>query len=210
MTPPDPANETPPDSELAELPAPRRPWRRTTLVVLVARSDWLALARAVGASRTSRTRCAAVSRSDSATCGRGGFEPELSNHWVQGEGELSSKAIRYKRPLEARLVPSRSAAIEPARLGAGASARATRKARASCRPRRSSEGSCPRPSSGFVIGRCPTPSSELGLGAVKRRRVVSSRRGVAARAPLGARAARAALGLCCVQRGGTLEARFVP
>ena len=99
MTPPDPANETPPDSDLAELPAPRRPWRRTTLVVLwlgATGSLWLALSvlpDVVYSLRGGEPIGLGDLRSSS-------FDPKLSNHWVQGEGELSSKAIRYKRPLE--------------------------------------------------------------------------------------------------------------
>jgi hypothetical protein len=99
MTLPDPANETPPDSDLAELPAPRRPWRRTTLVVLwlgATGSLWLALSVLPDVVYSLRGG-EPIGLGDLRTTS---FEPKLSNHWVQGEGELSSKAIRYKRPLE--------------------------------------------------------------------------------------------------------------
>jgi hypothetical protein len=99
MTPPENANETPADSDLAELPAPRRPWRRTTLVVLwlgATGSLWLALSVLSDVSYSLHAGDP-IGLGDLRTKS---LDAKLSNHWVQGEGELSSKAIRYKRPLE--------------------------------------------------------------------------------------------------------------
>jgi hypothetical protein len=86
--------------ELAELPAPRRPWRRATLATL-----------ASGA--VASTLFAAVMLPDVRYALRGGTArdlgglarlvpgPELANTWVRAEGQLSvTEAIRYRRPLE--------------------------------------------------------------------------------------------------------------
>jgi hypothetical protein len=86
--------------ELAELPPPRRPWRRATLVTL-----------ASGA--VASTVFAAVMLPDVCYSLRGGAPrdvgelaqfvpgPELADTWVRAEGQLSvTKAIRYRRPLE--------------------------------------------------------------------------------------------------------------
>jgi hypothetical protein len=90
----------PSDSDLAELPAPRRPWRRTTLFVL-----WLG---AVGSLFLALSVLPDVTFSlrggepiDVGELGRKPLNAALENHWVRGQGELSvTKAIRYRRPLE--------------------------------------------------------------------------------------------------------------
>jgi hypothetical protein len=92
--------ETQADSELAELPPPRRPWRRTTLAVL-------ALG-AVGSVALALSVLPDVSYSlrggdpvGLGELGAKGLDRELANRWVQGQGQLSvTNAIRYKRPLE--------------------------------------------------------------------------------------------------------------
>ncbi|HEX6276674.1 MAG TPA: hypothetical protein VFZ53_26710 [Polyangiaceae bacterium] len=100
MTQPESENESPADTELAELPAPRRPWRGTTLLVLwlgAAGSLWLAVSMLPDVAY-------ALRGGDPVELGEFGnkpLPPKLANRWVQGEGELSvSKAIRYRRPLE--------------------------------------------------------------------------------------------------------------
>lgn len=105
MTSPEETPSRPPVSgprphDLAELPAPRRPWRRATLVTLAAgtlASLWLA--------------CSVVP--DVLYSLRGGsprdlgdlvslrLDSSLAGSWVRGEGQLSvTRAIRYARPLE--------------------------------------------------------------------------------------------------------------
>jgi len=101
MSLPESATETQPDQELAELPAPRRPWRRTTLLVLLLGSiGSLFLAMSVlpdvAYSLRGGEPVALGELGNNRRLDRG-----LANRWVQGEGELSTtKAIRYKRPLE--------------------------------------------------------------------------------------------------------------
>jgi hypothetical protein len=86
--------------DLAGLPAPRRPWRRVTLVTL-----------ALGAVGSLALACAVLP--DVLYSLHGGeprdlgdlvsarLGPALSDAWVHGEGQLSaSRAIRYARPLE--------------------------------------------------------------------------------------------------------------
>lgn len=100
MTLPESNVESRADSELADLPPPRRPWRRTTLFVL-------------GVGATASIGLALAVLPDVAFALRGGEpiglgelgtktpDPKLANRWVQGEGELSvTHAIRYERPLE--------------------------------------------------------------------------------------------------------------
>jgi hypothetical protein len=95
-----PALSGAPLPELAELPPPRRPWRRATLVTL-----------ASGA--VASTLFAAVMLPDVRYSLRGGAaedvgelarllpRPELADTWVRAEGQLSvTEAIRYRRPLE--------------------------------------------------------------------------------------------------------------
>jgi hypothetical protein len=95
---PKPENEA--DEELLELPPPRRPWRRATLVTLwvgATVSLWLAVS-VIPDVRYSLGGGEPVALGDLA---RKPLGPEFANHWVQGEGELSvTNAIRYKRPLE--------------------------------------------------------------------------------------------------------------
>jgi hypothetical protein len=101
MSLPESATETQPDQELAELPAPRRPWRRTTLLVLLlgsAGSLFLAVSVLPDALYSLRggEPVALGELGNNRHLDRG-----LANRWVQGEGELSTtRAIRYKRPLE--------------------------------------------------------------------------------------------------------------
>ncbi|HTQ07241.1 MAG TPA: hypothetical protein VMI54_25465 [Polyangiaceae bacterium] len=86
--------------DLAELPPPRRPWRRATLVTLAA-----------GTLASISLAFAVVP--DVLYSFRGGpprdlgdlvslkLEPSLAGSWVRGEGQLSAtRAIRYARPLE--------------------------------------------------------------------------------------------------------------
>jgi len=89
-----------PDPELADLPAPRHPWRRTTIVALAA-CFVASIALLLGL------------RGELAYTLRGGSPKEvgslaalsppgpLSNHWVEARGELSEiGGIRYGRPFE--------------------------------------------------------------------------------------------------------------
>jgi hypothetical protein len=100
MTSPDSTTEPGADSELADLPPPRRPWRRTTLFVLTlgaAGSIWLALS-------VLPDVVYALRGGEPVGLGELGTktpDPKLANRWVQGAGELSvTRAIRYERPLE--------------------------------------------------------------------------------------------------------------
>jgi len=101
MKAPEATHETAADSELAELPAPRRPWRRTTLFVLwLGAAGSLYLALAVLPDVTFSLRGGEPIELGELSAKR--LDEKLANHWVQGQGELSaSKAIRYRRPLEA-------------------------------------------------------------------------------------------------------------
>jgi hypothetical protein len=89
-----------PDRDLLELPAPRRPWRRATLVTL-----------GLGAALSLILACLVLP--DVAYSLKGGaprdlgdltsarLDAALSDSWVHGEGQLSvTRAIRYARPLE--------------------------------------------------------------------------------------------------------------
>jgi len=100
MTSTESGTENKADSELAELPPPRRPWRLTTLIVLwlgATGSLWLAMSVLPDVSYS-------LSGGDPVglgELGRKSLDERLANHWVQGAGELSvTKAVRYKRPLE--------------------------------------------------------------------------------------------------------------
>jgi hypothetical protein len=89
-----------PDRELEALPAPRRPWRRLTLVTMTATLfGSLALLWSLGGEVAFSLRgggprpLGELSR----------FQPQASdaNSWVQGEGALETgDAIAYRRPLE--------------------------------------------------------------------------------------------------------------
>jgi hypothetical protein len=87
------------DSELAELPPPRRPWRKATLFVL-----WLG---AIGSAFLSLAVLSDVGYAlrtgdpvEVAELDPRRFDQELADRWVRGAGELSTNAIRYRRPLE--------------------------------------------------------------------------------------------------------------
>ena len=89
-----------PDEELEALPAPRRPWRKLTLVVMsTTLLGSLALAFALRGELS-------FSLSGQAPRGVGElakYRPQAkdANTWVQGEGELEiDGAIAYRRPLE--------------------------------------------------------------------------------------------------------------
>jgi hypothetical protein len=97
---PNGATESGSDSELADLPTPRRPWRRTTLFVLAVGavgSMWLALSVLPDVVYTLR----GGEPVGLGELGTKTLDPKLANRWVQGAGELSvTRAIRYERPLE--------------------------------------------------------------------------------------------------------------
>jgi hypothetical protein len=89
-----------PDADLEALPAPRRPWRKLTLVVMAATLlGSLGLAASLGGE-------VAFSLARQPPRGVGelsAFTPESRDEssWVQGEGQLEVKgAIAYRRPLE--------------------------------------------------------------------------------------------------------------
>jgi hypothetical protein len=92
--------ERAPDRELADLPAPRRPWRRATLTTL---SVALAASLALSAAVFPDVRYAlgkAPPRELGELSGKR-LGPELGDTWVHGVGQLSvTNAIRYRRPLE--------------------------------------------------------------------------------------------------------------
>jgi hypothetical protein len=89
-----------PDSDLEALPAPRRPWRKLTLVVMTTTllgslALLLSLRGELGFSLSSGAPRAVGELS--------AFVPQShdENAWVQGEGELEVQgAIAYSRPLE--------------------------------------------------------------------------------------------------------------
>jgi hypothetical protein len=101
-TPSVPAPSVPPagDRELAELPPPRRPWRRATLVTLGAGAlASLALALAVLPDVAYSLHAGTPKDLGDLTAAR--LAPALGDSWVHGEGQLSvTRAIRYARPLE--------------------------------------------------------------------------------------------------------------
>jgi hypothetical protein len=95
-----PVPSSTPLPELAELPPPRRPWRRATLVTLAsgAVASVLFAAAVVPDVRYSLRGGAArdIGELERLAPGR-----ELADAWVRGEGRLSvTNAIRYRRPLE--------------------------------------------------------------------------------------------------------------
>lgn len=103
-TPPIPEDPPAPSGralpELAELPPPRRPWRRATLVTLTAgavASLLFALAMVPDVRYSLRGGAAR----DIGELGQLVPAPELADTWVRAEGQLSvTDAIRYRRPLE--------------------------------------------------------------------------------------------------------------
>lgn len=89
-----------PDADLEALPAPRRPWRRLTLVTMAATVlGSLALLASLRGELS-------FSLGGKAPHGVGELSrfapgPRDENSWVQGEGELSIQgAIAYRRPLD--------------------------------------------------------------------------------------------------------------
>jgi hypothetical protein len=88
------------DRELAELPPPRRPWRRATLFTLgLGALSSLALALSVLPDVAYALRSGTPRDLGDLTSAR--IEPGASESWVHGEGQLSvTRAIRYARPLE--------------------------------------------------------------------------------------------------------------
>jgi hypothetical protein len=98
-TPPSAPHEPPPDQELLALPAPRRPWRRATLFTLglcAILSLWLA----AGVLPDARYSLATDGALDIGDLAHARLGPELENRWVRAGGELSTRAVRYRRPLE--------------------------------------------------------------------------------------------------------------
>jgi hypothetical protein len=90
----------PTDADLQALPAPRRPWRRLTLVVM---SVTLLASLALGASLRGELWFSLSSKPPHGVGELARFTPQPgdANTWVQGEGELEAKgAIAYRRPLE--------------------------------------------------------------------------------------------------------------
>lgn len=97
-----------PDPELEYLPAPRHPWRRTTIGTLVL--CFLASISLVVGLRSELTFClkSGLPKYVGSLTGLSPGRP-LSNDWVQADGELDEiGGIRYGRPFEPgtfRLVP---------------------------------------------------------------------------------------------------------
>ena len=97
-----------PDPELEQLPAPRHPWRRTTIATLL-----LCVCASLGLLLGLRGELAYCLRSGppQSVGALAEFLPgrPLSNHWVQAEGNLEEHGgIRYERPFDSdtfRLVP---------------------------------------------------------------------------------------------------------
>jgi len=95
-----PAPSGPPLPELAELPPPRRPFRRATLITLGtgAVASLLFAAAMAPDVRYSLDTSAARDIGELARLVPG---QELADTWVRAEGQLSvTEAIRYRRPLE--------------------------------------------------------------------------------------------------------------
>ena len=97
-----------PDPELERLPAPRRPWRRTTILSLM-----LCLGASLGLLFGLRGELVYALRSGQPQAvgqlAALSPSPALSNQWVQAEGDLENYGgIRYARPFESdtfRLFP---------------------------------------------------------------------------------------------------------
>lgn len=98
MTEPERPSQT--DAELTALPAPRRPWRRLTLVTM---SATLLSSLALLYALRGEIAFSFVSRAPEPVGELSRLSPDklTANHWVQGEGELEvGEAIAYRRPLE--------------------------------------------------------------------------------------------------------------
>jgi hypothetical protein len=95
-----PESPTGSDRELVELPAPRRPWRRATLVTLgIGAVLSVLLAILVLPDVTYSLKGGAPRDLGDLTSAR--LDQGLADSWVHGEGQLSiTRAIRYARPLE--------------------------------------------------------------------------------------------------------------
>jgi hypothetical protein len=90
----------PTDADLEALPAPRRPWRRLTLLVM---GVTLLASAALAASLRGELVFSVTAGSPRAVGELSGFQPQPSdaNTWVHGAGELEARgAIAYRRPLE--------------------------------------------------------------------------------------------------------------
>jgi hypothetical protein len=90
----------PPDQELEALPAPRRPWRKLTLVVM---SATLLGSLSLGFSLRGELLFSLSSQGPRSVGELSKYRPrpQDANTWVQGEGELETDgAIAYRRPLE--------------------------------------------------------------------------------------------------------------
>jgi hypothetical protein len=100
MTTPPPGTTSASDHELIELPTPRRPWRRATLVTLsLAGLGSLLLTLAVLPDVAYSLRGGQPRELGDLTTTR--LSRELSDTWVHAQGQLSvTNAIRYRRPLE--------------------------------------------------------------------------------------------------------------
>jgi hypothetical protein len=100
MTTPPPDTTSASDHELIELPTPRRPWRRATLVTLsLAGLGSLLLALAVLPDVAYSLRGGQPRELGDLTTTR--VSRELSDTWVHAQAQLSvTNAIRYRRPLE--------------------------------------------------------------------------------------------------------------
>jgi hypothetical protein len=96
------AEEAPPSAadDLAGLPPPRRPFRRTTLAVM-ALTALAALSIAFGLLGEVRYSLGFAGPRDVGELSRIELGPALENRWVRGEGELSTRdVVRYSRPLD--------------------------------------------------------------------------------------------------------------
>jgi len=100
MTTLSPESDPASDRELIELPAPRRPWRRATLVTLsLAALGSILLGFAVLPDVAYSLRGGEPRDLGDLSAAR--VPSELSGAWVHGAGQLSvTNAIRYQRPLE--------------------------------------------------------------------------------------------------------------
>src|SRR5262249_32159302 len=99
-TPNEPQPESAKPHDLAGLPAPRRPWRRVTLVTL-ALGALVSLALAFAVLPDVVYSLHGGSPRDLGDLVSARLDPGLADVWVHGEGQLSvTRAIRYARPLE--------------------------------------------------------------------------------------------------------------
>lgn len=94
------STRTNPDVDLAALPAPRRPFRRLTFVVMAV-TALFALRLALGLRGELVYTLRGGAPSDLGELGKRSLEGLKPNSWVRAEGALSEKAVvRYSRPLE--------------------------------------------------------------------------------------------------------------